>query len=171
MAGMASEPEAWLRGPREDVSPLVAPVFYSFQQAREDLAKHTEGLSVDEIWARPRGSGPVGFHMRHIGGSVERLMTYAQGGQLDERQLAALKAEMEPGASRQDLLAELNRSLDAAEAAILRLPASSYTEARVVGRKQLPTTVIGLLIHIAEHTQRHVGQAIITARFVRGASS
>src|SRR5215831_13054594 len=103
-------PEPWLRGPIPDVHPLLAPVLYSFQQAREDLAKFTAGLATAQIWARPHGFGPVGFHLCHIAGSVERLMVYVQGGQLSPAQLAALAAEMEPGASREELLQEMDRA-------------------------------------------------------------
>lgn len=165
---MSAREEPWLRGPLEGVSPFVAPLLYSFQMAREDLARHTEGLSAEQLWARPAGAAPVGFHIRHIGGSVERLMVYAQGGQLREEQLAALRDEMTPGATREELLAELDRALSAAECAARALPPEALAEPRGVGRKRLPTTVIGLLVHTAEHTQRHVGQAVTTARLVRG---
>ena len=162
--------EPWLRGPIAGVHPLVAPVLYAFQQAREDLARHTEGLTAAQIWARPHGFGPVGFHLRHIAGSVERLMTYVQGRQLDERQMAALRAEMEPGAAREELLAAVDDALAAAEAAIRVIDPATLAEPRAVGRRQLPTTVIGLLTHIAEHTQRHVGQAISAAKLARVAA-
>lgn len=165
---MVGLPEPWLRGPLPGVSPFVAPLLYSFQMAREDLAHHSEGLTPALLWARPAGAAPVGFHIRHIAGSVERLMVYLQGGQLNEEQLAALREEMTPGATREDLLAELDRTLSAAEALARSLPADILTEPRGVGRKQLPTTVIGLIVHIAEHTQRHVGQAVTTARLVKG---
>ncbi len=160
-------PEAWMRGPLPGVSPFLAPLLYSFQMAREDLARHTAGLTPNQLWLRPAGAAPVGFHIRHIGGSVERLMTYLQGRSLTEAQLAELKAEMTPGAGRDQLLADLERRLAAAEAVTRALPLESLTEPRTVGRRALPTTVIGLLVHIAEHTQRHVGQAVTTARIVR----
>src|SRR5260370_33340230 len=110
--------EPWLRGPISGVSPLVAPVLYAFQQAREDLARHTEGLTTEQIWARPFGLAPVGFHLRHIAGSVDRLATYLLGNQLDKAQLAALPAEMDPGGSRDELLVRLNSALAEAEARI-----------------------------------------------------
>lgn len=162
---MAAEP--WLRGPLQGVDTLIAPVLYGFQQAREDLAKYTEGLTTDQMWVRPYGFGPVGFHIRHIGGSVERLTTYVEGRQLTEQQLAELKSEMEPGASREELLLELDERLRQAEGFIRSIDPSTFTEPRGVGRMMLPTTVIGLLVHIAEHTQRHVGQAISAAKLAR----
>jgi uncharacterized damage-inducible protein DinB len=167
---MSDLPEPWLRGPIPGLSPLVAPVLYAFQQAREDLARYTEGLTTEQIWARPHGFGPVGFHLRHIAGSVERLMTYLEGGALSPAQLAALDAEMEPGASREELLSALGAALDRAAEVVRRIDPMKLGEARGVGRKQLPTTVIGLLTHIAEHTQRHVGEAISAAKLARVAA-
>ena len=162
-----SLPEPWLRGPLPGISPLIAPVLHSFQQAREDLAKHTAGLTADQVWARPFGLVPLGFHLRHIAGSVDRLTTYLLGAQLSEPQMAALKKEMEPGESLANLLAQVNESLALAEPRIKSLDPAALAEPRVVGRRQLPTTVIGLLVHIAEHTQRHVGQAIGAAKLAR----
>jgi hypothetical protein len=159
--------EPWLRGPIEGVSPLIAPGLCALLQAREDLATYTEGLTDEQIWARPFGLAPLGFHLRHIGGSVDRLTTYLLGKQLDESQMAALKAEMEPGESREQLLARMNEALAQAEARIRSIDPATLSEPRVVGRKRLPTTVIGLLVHIAEHTQRHVGQAISAAKLSR----
>lgn len=168
---MAAQPEAWLRGPIADVNPLLSPVLRSFQQAREDLTSHTEGLTTEEIWARPHGFGPVGFHIRHITGSVDRLTTYLESRSLDADQLAALKSEMEPGASRDELLADLAAGLRRAEQVIRGVDLSSLSDPRTVGRQHLSTTVIGLLVHIAEHTQRHVGQAISAAKLIRVGSS
>ncbi|HLG97642.1 MAG TPA: DinB family protein [Bryobacteraceae bacterium] len=147
------------------------PILFAFQQAREDLAKHTEGLTTGQIWATPFGFGSVGFHIRHIGGSTERLMTYLQGRQLSEAQLEAMKAEKQPGASREQLLAELDSALRQAEQLVRALDPATLAETREVGRKRLPSTVIGLLTHIAEHTQRHVGQAISAAKLARAVGS
>ena len=163
--------EPWMRGPIAGVDPLVAPVLYSFQQAREDLAHWTDGLTNEQIWARPYGFGSVGFHIRHIGGSVDRLMTYVLQRQLSDQQKAVLAAEHEPGASRDELLQGLDRDLSAAEVVVRSLDPATLRDPRGVGRKQLPTTVIGLLTHIAEHTQRHVGQAISATKLARAISS
>jgi hypothetical protein len=146
------------------VHPVLAPALYSFQQTREDLARHTEGLTVAQVWARPHGLAPLGFHLRHIAGSVDRLITYLEARQLDEAQMAALAAEMLPGASLGELLAELDRSLGHAEQVIRSIDPATLAEPRAVGRKRLPTTVVGLLTHIAEHTQRHLGQAVSAAK-------
>src|SRR5271170_1105929 len=159
--------EPWLRGPLEDVHPLLAPIFYSFQQAREDLRHWTAGITSEQLWARPMGLGSIGFHIRHIGGSVERLLAYAVGGQLSETQLSEIEKEMDPGQALDDLLIELDRRLTAAEQLVRTLDPASLAEARQVGRKRLPTTLGGLLTHIAEHAQRHVGEAIVTVKVVR----
>lgn len=161
-------PEPWLRGPIPGVHPLTAPILYAFQQAREDLARHTQGLTESQIWAAPYGMGSVGFHIRHIAGSTERLMTYLQGLQLTDAQMEALhREESHSGLGRDELLADLDRSFGYAEKMVRSLDPALLAEARTVGRKGLPTTVVGLLTHIAEHTQRHVGQAIGAARLAR----
>ena len=150
------------------MNPLLAPILYAFQQAREDLARYTEPLTADQIWATPHGLGSVGFHVRHIAGSTGRLMTYLQGRALDAEQMATLKAEETGiGPGRDELLADLDRAFRNAEAVVRSLDPSTLAEDRTVGRKRLPTTVIGLVTHIAEHTQRHVGQAIIAAKLAR----
>jgi uncharacterized damage-inducible protein DinB len=158
-------PEPWLRGPIEGAHPLTAPVLYAFQQAREDLAQYTAGLSSEQLWLRPHGSGSVGFHMRHIAGSTERLMAYLQGMQLTAEQLAAIAGEHEPGVDRETLLRALDYAFREAEAVVRRIDPATLAEPRAVGRQRLPTTVVGLLTHIAEHTQRHVGQAIVSAKW------
>ena len=168
MNHQSDTPEPWMRGPIPGVHPLLAPVLYSFQQTREDLARYTEGLTAEQIWLSPHGFGSVGFHIRHIAGSTGRLMTYLQGRMLDDTQITALAAESQPGsATREDLLAELDVALRDAEAVIRGLNPSGLAEPRTVGRKRLPSTVIGLLTHIAEHMQRHVGQAISAAKWAR----
>jgi hypothetical protein len=164
---MPTLPEPWLRGPISNVHPLIAPMLYAFQQAREDLATHTAGLTIEQIWATPHGLGSLGFHIRHIAGSSARLITYLEGNQLSEHQLAELRTEPEPGASIQNLLAGMERSFEHAEAVVRALNPADLAAPREVGRKRLPTTVIGLLTHIAEHTQRHVGQAISAAKLAR----
>jgi hypothetical protein len=145
----------------------MQPVLFTFQHAREDLAKWTKGLTTEQIWATPHGFGSVGFHIRHIGGSTDRLLTYALGQQLSSDQMAFLKAEKNPGATREELLAELDATFQRVEKAIRAIDPATLTDARGVGRKMLPTTVIGLLVHIAEHAQRHIGQAISAAKLVK----
>ncbi len=167
---MATLPEPWLRGPLVGVHPLAAPILYAFQQAREDLASHTEGLTAQQLWSTPHGFGSVGFHLRHIAGSTDRLITYLEGGQLSDAQMAELKSEHEPGFTREQLLAAVDAAFRRAESVVRGLDPARLTDERAIGRKRLPTTVIGLLTHIAEHTQRHVGQAISAAKLARALS-
>jgi uncharacterized damage-inducible protein DinB len=159
------EPEPWLRGPIDGIHPLVAPLFFSFAQVREDLRKHTEGLTDEDVWQPAGPNASLGFQLRHIAGSVDRLATYLAGGELSKEQLEALRAESVPGASLTDLLAALDRTLSGVEGQLKALDPDSLYEPRYVGRKRMPTSVIGLLVHIAEHTQRHLGQAINTAKW------
>jgi len=146
---------------------MLAPILYSFQQAREDLARFTDGLTIEQLWATPHGFGSAGFHLRHISGSTDRLMTYLEGRQLSEAQMDFLKREHDAGASREELLDAMNTIFEWAEAVVRGLDVSALQAPREIGRKKLPTTVIGLLTHIAEHTQRHVGQAISAAKLAR----
>jgi uncharacterized damage-inducible protein DinB len=156
-----------MRGPIPGIDAFIAPLFYSFQMAREDLAKYTAGLTTEQIWATPHGFGSIGFHLRHIAGATDRLMTYVAGDQLSDVQMAALKSEKEPGATCEVLLAAINEAFEKAEAAARALEPAHLADPRGVGRKQLPTTVVGLLVHLAEHTQRHIGQAISAAKLAQ----
>jgi uncharacterized damage-inducible protein DinB len=147
---------------------LISPTLYAFQQAREDLAKWTEDLSTEQIWATPHDFGSVGFHILHIAGSTDRLMTYLEGRQLTAEQMTELESERSPAKiERSDLLEILDRSLEDAGGVVRAIDPATLAEPRFVGRKRLPTTVIGLLTHTAEHTQRHVGQAISAARWAK----
>ena len=159
--------EPWLNGPIEGVPPHLMPVFHSFAMVREDLARYTEGLTTEDVWRRTGSLPSLGFHLRHIAHSVDRLVTYLCGDQLSEAQIAALKQEGEPGASLQELLAAIDAQLSAAEARLRTVPKDSMEEPRYIGKKRLPSTVLGLLVHVAEHTQRHLGQAITTAKLAR----
>jgi uncharacterized damage-inducible protein DinB len=149
------------------VSPVVAPLLYTLEQTREELEEHTAGLTAEQLWRRPYGLTAAGFHIRHMARSIDRLATYAAGRQLSEEQLAALGTEGEAGATREELLAEVVAAMRACEALVRGLDVSQLGEPRWVGRKRLPTTVQGLLVHIAEHTFRHLGQAITTIKLVR----
>lgn len=166
-SGMSEMPEPWLRATHTGLHPVIAAVLYSFEQALEDISKHTEGLSAEQTWARPYGLTSVGFHIRHIAGSVDRLLTYTKGQLLDELQMRTLQQEVDPEGDPDSLLAELRVVLERAGEAVQGIAPSALPEARKVGRKGLPTTVAGLLVHIAEHTQRHVGQAVVTAKLAR----
>lgn len=166
---MASQPEAWLRGPVPGVSPWLQPAAHALVQAGEDAERAARGLSVGELWARPGGAAAAGFHLRHIAGVLDRLLTYARGEQLNEAQFAALRAEGEPGdppAEVESLLNDLRAAIDRTLDVLRSTPESSLLEPREVGRGRLPSTVLGLLSHAAEHAQRHTGQLITTVKLV-----
>ena len=161
------QPEPWLRGPLAGVSPLVANLIYTFTQAREELGTAVEGLSVEEIWMRPHGLASVGFHIRHLGGAAERLGCYLRGNLLTAEQLADLKRENQSGMDGVELLAEMSVRLDRVEHYVRSMDPATLEQTKEVGRGRLPSTAIGLIVHIAEHTQRHLGQAITTVKLVR----
>jgi sirohydrochlorin ferrochelatase len=162
-------PEAWLRGPIEGVDAYLQPAAHALVQAREDVVLVAGIFPPGQLWTRPNGAASLGYHLRHLAGSLDRLLTYARGAQLDNRQQAALKAEIEPGNPPDDVTAlvdQAHKTIDAALAQIRATGREELLEPRAVGRKGLPSTVLGLLFHAAEHTTRHVGQAITTAKIV-----
>ena len=162
-----TQPEPWLRGTLRDAPAVARAVLHALQLAEEDLEKWCGPLSDAQLNARPGGVAPVAFQIRHIARSVDRLLTYAEGQQLSEAQLKELKSEMEPSIEASDIFAELKVQFRRAEQRIRALAATQDLEAaREVGRSALPTTVGGLLVHVADHTQRHTGQAITTAKIV-----
>ncbi len=163
---MSSNPEPWLRGPLPGIHPAVMPVFFSFAQLREDLAHHLNGLTSEQVW-QIFGKASIGLHLKHIAGSVDRLTTYLAGRQLSPQQLQALNEEHIPGASPDELLNAVEASLAHAEQLLNTLDTNTLYDARKVGRQALPTTVLGLLVHLAEHTQRHLGQTITLSGIVR----
>ena len=165
--GENSLPEPWLRGTLSDVPTVPRGVLHALELAKEDLQSWCGGLTEDELNARPDGIAPVAFHLRHVARSIDRLLTYAEGRQLSGEQTAALKAELDPGATRAELFAELESALARGTARIRAIDPDRLDEPRKVGRRELPTTVGGLLVHIADHTQRHVGQAITTAKMLK----
>jgi len=159
--------EPWLRGGETDVPAVGRAVLHALQLADEDLQTWCGDLSDAELNARPAGAAPVAFHIRHLVRSLDRLLTYAEGRSLSEAQMARLRTELDPGATRHELFAELTAALAEGAARVRALAATNLEEARTVGKKRLPTTVGGLLVHVADHTQRHVGQGITTAKIVR----
>ena len=160
--------EPWLSGTRSDEDPVRAAVLYSFDHAIADIRKWTAGLTEEKLWAVRGDVGSVGFHIRHIAGSVDRLTTYAVGGQLSEQQMAELKNEAVPGQPLSELLTSLETTLKRAGQALLELGDIDYTTVREIGRKRVPVPLGVLLVHVAEHTQRHVGEVIVTTKLVRG---
>jgi uncharacterized damage-inducible protein DinB len=159
--------EPWLRGTDTDVPAVGRAVLHALLLAEEDLRKWCGSLSDSEVNARPAGLAPVAFHIRHVARSLDRLLTYAEGQGLSDEQMSRLRTELDPDATHDELFAELTAALANAAVRVRTLARTNLEEARTVGKKQLPTTVGGLLVHVADHTQRHVGQAITTAKIVR----
>ena len=159
-------PEPWLRGTLTDVAPVQRAVLHALELAQEDLERWCAGLTDGELDARPSGIAPVAFHIRHIARSMDRLLTYAEGNPLNPQQITAMKTELEPGAAKEAIFAELRHAMSSAAERIRAFSEDNFSQPRAIGRQQLPTTLAGLLVHVADHTQRHVGQAITTAKIV-----
>jgi uncharacterized damage-inducible protein DinB len=158
--------EPWLRGTLADVPSVHRAVLHALELAAEDLRRWCGKLTNQQVNERPGQVASVAFHLRHISRSLDRLLTYAEGGSLNSEQLAALKSELDPGATRAEIFAELSAALAASALRIRGFSGADLEGARTVGRDKLPTTLGGLLVHIADHTQRHVGQAVTTAKIV-----
>ncbi len=168
---MATTPEFWLRGPVEGIPPLLMPVAHALLQSRQDLHEAAEALTPEELWDRPSGAASVGFHLRHISGSVDRLFTYARGESVRDDQLITLRREgnpCSPPATARELLDLVDMTLGDAVNSLKEVSEDQLLTARAVGRAQLPSNVLGLLFHAAEHTQRHTGQVITTSKIIRG---
>ena len=158
--------EPWLRGSLLEIPAVQRAVVHALHLAKEDLQRWCGGLSDEQINERPGGLPPVAFHLRHIARSLDRLLTYAEGRDLNDEQLSARQAEMDPGTTREELFAELIAALAKSEGRIRAVDSDALEQGRTVGRKHSPTTLGGLLVHVADHTQRHVGQAVTTAKLV-----
>ena len=158
--------EPWLRGTHMNVPALQRAVLHAFELAQEDVDRWTHGLTLTELEARPMRLPPVAFHMRHIAGSLDRLLTYAEARTLSARQLEQLGAEQVAATSAESLRATFAEAMERAGERLLRFAPTEFDELRTVGRLNLPTTLAGLLIHCAEHTQRHTGQLITTANLL-----
>jgi len=166
-----SEPEVWLRGALPDIAPFLQPVAHSLLQCRLEVRATVPTLSDSELWATPGGAASAGYHVRHAIGSLDRLFTYARGEQLSSTQLHALKGEgrsEERVGIQASLVADFDAAVDGALAQLRATDPATLLEPREVGRARLPSTVLGLLFHAAEHTQRHVGQLVTTSKVVRG---
>jgi DinB superfamily len=169
MATAPTAPEYWLRGPIEGVPPALMPAAHALLQTLEDVELAVQGLTIDQIWLAPGGAASIGFHLIHLTGSTDRLLTYARGQSLNDVQKAAIGREKNPPRTEAaPLVDEFRQAVEAALAQIRSTPPASLTDSRAVGRAGLPTTVLGLIFHAAEHSQRHAGQVVTTAKVVRG---
>ena len=160
--------ERWLRGPVEGVPALLQPAAHAILQTMDEVYHGLKDFPDSLIWERPEGVASVAFHLQHIPGVLDRIYTYADGKQLDQDQLDYMMAEGKENDAIQlaELLRHFNAQIDKALEQLRSTPEADLLEPRVVGRKQLPSNVIGLLFHGADHTQRHTGQLLVTARVV-----
>ena len=159
-------PEPWLRGTHSDLPAVVRGVVHALELAQEDAQRWCGSLTAAEVDARVAGLPSVAFQLRHIAGSIDRLLTYAEGRGLHAEQLGALREEADAGATTDVLLAEYATALSRASERVIAFRRANLEEARTVGRRQLPSTLGGLLVHIADHTQRHSGQMVTTVKFI-----
>jgi uncharacterized damage-inducible protein DinB len=167
---MSQKLEVWQRGPIPDISPLLQPVAHALLQAREELNEYMEGFPMDQLWLRPAGMASVGFHLQHLSGVLDRVFTYARDERLTPLQFEELDEEGKDssgGKSVEDLVGRFNQQVDLALQQIKETDEATLPNFRKVGRAGLPSTVIGLLFHAAEHTMRHLGQLMVTAAVLR----
>jgi uncharacterized damage-inducible protein DinB len=166
-----TKPEVWLRGPLPDISPLLQPVAHALMQAREEVHQQMEGFPDSLLWKQPLPVASVGFHLQHLSGVLDRLFTYARLLPLSDSQLASLAKEGKPvpetSLSTKELVNRFHEQVELALNQLRNTDDQILTDVRLVGRSKVPSTVIGLLVHAAEHTMRHVGQLIVTVQAVR----
>lgn len=156
-------PEPWLRNTRTGIEPIRRAAIHALDLADEDLHRWCGQLSQEELHDTPHRLPSVAFQLRHIARSLDRLLTYAEGKPLSEEQLTELRSENGPQGTAAAIFLEFDTAIEASRARILALQ-GDFAEARHVGRDRIPTTLGGLIVHIADHTQRHTGQAITTAK-------
>jgi len=164
-----TDPEVWLRGrPVEGVPPLLQPAAHSLLQCREELERLLPGMTPAVLWRAENGAASIGFHVLHAIGSLDRLLIYARGAPLSNAQLQVLAQEAQPDMDlgADDLLAAVDAAVERALDQLRSTDEAWLIHERLVGRARLPSTVIGLLFHAAEHTQRHVGQAVTTRKLL-----
>ncbi|NLR79841.1 DinB family protein [Chitinophaga eiseniae] len=156
--------EYWMSGPVDNIPALLQPVAHALLQANLEINRLMQDFPEEKLWEKPAGLAAPGFHLQHVSGVLDRLCTYARAEALSEAQLAALKAEGTPGATLHNLLEQFDAQVHKTLLQLSATPENTLTEFRGVGRKQLPSTVLGLLFHAAEHTMRHTGQLLVTVK-------
>ena len=167
---MSQKLEVWQRGPLPDITPLLQPVAHALLQAREELELYLNDFSNDLLWLRPAGLASVSFHLQHLSGVLDRVFTYARGSSLTEFQFKQLADEdlvLKDEFNTANLLMRFSKQVDLSIDQLKHTDPDTLTEYRGVGRAGLPSTVIGLLVHAAEHTMRHVGQLMVTAAILK----
>ncbi len=163
-------PEVWQRGPVIGIPSLLQPVAHAILQAKEEILNQLQGFPENLIWEKPGGVASIAFHVQHITGVLNRLFTYAKGDQLSQKQLETLKQEgkINENISVENMVDDLSWQIERSLEQLRNTAENNLLEARGIGRKQIPTNVLGLLFHAAEHTTRHTGQLLVTARILIG---
>lgn len=167
---MSQQKEVWQRGPLPDIHPLLQPVAHALSQAREEVNTYMDEFPVALLWLRPAGMASTGFHLQHLSGVLDRVFTYARAEGLSAFQFSQLEEEGKdalPGYTVKELVERFNQQVDQALEQLKQTDPSTLSDYRGIGRAGLPSTVIGLLVHGAEHTMRHVGQLLVTAAILR----
>lgn len=161
--------EVWMRGPVDSVPALLQPVAHALLQVQEEIPRYLMNFPEEKLWDKPAGLASVGFHLQHIRGVIDRLFTYARGEMLNEDQLRYLSQEgiENPDITLESLVSDLKTQIQEAITRLKGTDSARLTEARGIGRKQIPTTLLGLLFHAAEHSQRHTGQLLVTAGMLK----
>lgn len=165
-----NQPEVWLRGPLPNMPALLQPVAHALLQAREELNELMQDFPEKLLWEKPAGLASPGFHLQHLSGVLDRLFTYARQESLNQKQLNYLAHEGKPSANADssiNMVQHFNSQVDKALAQLQKIHENILTQVRGVGRAQVPSTVIGLYTHAAEHTMRHLGQLIVTVRVLK----
>ncbi|MEC3964023.1 DinB family protein [Flagellimonas halotolerans] len=167
---MSSTQEYWLSGPIPEVPALLQPAAHALLQSVREVKEYLSGFPENKLWEKPFGRASVGFHLKHLTGVLDRLLTYAKEETLTDAQFQYLKNEGngENAPTSQQLIADFETKVGQALDCFKTIPETTLTNERFVGRKKLPTTVIGLLFHAAEHSQRHVGQLLVTVSVLKG---
>jgi uncharacterized damage-inducible protein DinB len=162
-------PEFWLRGPLPRVSAYLQPIAHALLQAREEVTELMKEFPDELLWEQPAGVASPAFHLQHLSGVLDRLFTYAKGQMLSNEQLQSLKEEgvRKDGSTAKNLLGQFNEQVDKAIEQLKLTDEKTLIEFRGVGRGQLPSTVLGLYFHAAEHTMRHLGQLLVTVKVLK----
>jgi uncharacterized damage-inducible protein DinB len=163
-------PEVWLRGPVLNIPPLLQPVAHALLQSGEEVEKITREFSEDKLWLRPAGVASVGFHLKHLAGVLDRLFTYARGETLTPQQLEYLRSEeisSTPQLTSQDMVQRFKDQIKRSLIQLENTKEETLLAPVEIGREKFPSTVLGVLFHAAEHTQRHTGQLLVTVRILQ----
>ena len=166
---MSQKPEVWQRGPIPDIAPLLQPVAHALLQAQEEVIECMTGFREHLLWICPSGMASAGFHLQHLSGVLDRIFTYARAEALSEGQFEKLREETTDASKKysvNDLVSRFEKQVELAIQQLKETDEAALTDYRGIGRSALPSTVIGLLFHAAEHTMRHLGQLLVTVAVV-----